>query len=254
MRRPNFLPGISLHRPGLDALTLLTVSLVAVHVFVISQGGPRVLIEERFYEMVGLSKPGLLAGKGWQLLTYAFFHGYWMHLLLNLIVIYMVGGRVVRILGARSFCRIYLWGVLAGGLLHVVFFPTFPLGPGFTPANLPLVGASGGMMALLLVLTSISPDSRMWPLMVSGKNLGRGLMLSSLILFLLSPGLNIPVLGALGELMRDEAGMGALFQVSHMCHFGGGMAGILFARRLLDSPVSLEDLRRDRERREGLSP
>ena len=254
MRRPNFLPGTSLHRPRLDVLTLLSLLLVAVHAVVAWQGGARVLVEKGFYDVVGLSKPGLLAGKVWHLLTYSLFHGYWMHLLLNLAVIYAVGGRVMRILGGRAFARIYLAGVLAGALLHVLLFPAYPLGEGHTPAQMPLVGASGGMMALLLALTSLSPDSRMWPLMVSGKNLGRGLMLSTLILFLLSPGLGIPVLGALGGLLRDEAGMGALFQVSHMCHFGGGLVGMIFARRLLCSPVSLEDLRRDRERREGLAP
>ena len=254
MRRPTLLPEISLHRPGFDALTVLSLSLVIIHVVVVMQGGVPVLIEEKFYEVVGLSRTGLLAGKGWQLVTYSFFHGYWMHLLLNLVVIYAVGGRVVRILGGRTFAAIYLSGVLAGGLLHVLLFPAQPLGAGYTPAVLPLVGASGGMMALLLTLTSLSPDSRMWPLMVSGKNLGRGLMLSTVILFCLSPGLNVPMLGSVGGFLRDEAGMGPLFQVSHMCHFGGGLVGLFFAGRLLHSPVTLEDLRRERARREGPVP
>ena len=104
-------------------------------------------------------------------------------------------------------------------------------------------------MALLMALVSLSPDSRMWPLMVSGKNLGRGLMFSTLILFLLTPGLKIPILQAVGEWLAFSGGMAPLFQASHICHLGGGMIGMFCAHRLL-RPVSLKDLQRDRKRRE----
>jgi hypothetical protein len=39
--------------------------------------------------------------------------------------------------------------------------------------------------------------------------------------------------------------------MGHACHFGGGMAGWLFGRWLLRPRISLERLRRDRERREA---
>ena len=249
MRRPSFLPRISLHRPGFDILTLLCLVLLAVHVAVVVGGGETALVAGGFYESVGLSRPGVLAGKGWQFLTYPFFHGNWPHLLLNWMVIYMIGGRVLHILGARAFTRIFFGGAVGGGLLHVLLFPSYPLGEAITPPHLPLVGASGGMMALLIVLVSLSPDSRMWPLMVSGRNLGRGLMFSTLILFLLTPGLKIPILKAAGEWLAGSGGMAPLFQASHICHFGGGLVGMLYAHRLL-RPVSLKHLQRDRKRRE----
>ncbi|NRB26812.1 MAG: rhomboid family intramembrane serine protease [Roseibacillus sp.] len=257
MRRPSFLPRISLHRPGFDILTLLCLVLLVVHVVVVVGGevvggGVKGLVAAGFYETIGLSRPGVLAGKGWQFLTYPFFHGNWPHLLLNWMVIYMIGGRVLHILGMRAFTRIFFGGALGGGLLHVLLFPSYPLGEGITPPHLPLVGASGGMMALLMALVSLSPDSRMWPLMVSGRNLGRGLMFSTLILFLLTPGLKIPVLEAAGQWLASNGEMGPLFQVSHICHFGGGLVGMLYAHRLLRKSVSLEDLRRDRKRREGV--
>ena len=250
MRRPSFLPRISLHRPGFDNLTLLCLVLLVVHVVVVMCGGVAALVAAGFYETVGLSRPGALAGKGWQFLTYPFFHGTWPHLLLNWMIIYMIGGRVVHILGARAFTKIFFGGAVGGGLLHVLLFPGYPLGEGATPPHWPLVGASGGMMALLIALVSLSPDSRMWPLMVSGRNLGRGLMFSTLVLFLLTPGLKIPVLAAAGHWLASNGEMGSLFQVSHICHFGGGLVGMLYVHRLLRKPVSLEDLRRDRKRRE----
>ena len=246
----SLLPRINLHRPGPDVLTLLSLFLLAVHLVVQICGGVAVLEAGGFYQAVGLSRPGVLAGKGWQFLTYPFLHGSWAHLLLNGAVIYAIGGRVLHILGARAFVRIFCLGALGGGLLHVLLFPVYPLGGDATPPHVPLVGASGGMMALLMAFVHLVPDSRMWPLMVSGRNLGRGLMLSTLGLFLMTPGLRIPVLQSGGEWLATNVMGGGLFLVSHICHFGGGLAGILYVRRLLRSPVSLEDLRRDRKRRE----
>jgi hypothetical protein len=49
---------------------------------------------------------------------------------------------------------------------------------------------------------------------------------------------------------RDEALGVSLFLISHPCHIGGGLVGFLFTRRLLGKPVSLEELRRDRKKRE----
>ena len=250
MRRPSFLPRISLHRPGFDVLTLLSLVLLVVHAVVEISGGKTALMAAGFYESVGLSRPGVLAGKGWQFLTYLFFHGSWEHVLLNCMVIYLIGGRVLHILGARAFTRIFFGGALGGGLLHIFLNPSYPLGEGVTPLHPPLVGASGGMMALLMALVSLSPDSRMWPLMVSGRNLGRGLMFATFILFLLTPGLKIPILKAVGEWLAGSGGMALLFQTSHICHLGGGRISILYAHRLL-RPVSLKHLQRDRKRREG---
>lgn len=159
----------------------------------------------------------------------------------------------MHILGARAFAKIFFVGVLVGGMLHLLFYPRYPVGEDFSAAYIPLVGASGGLMALLMVITSLSPDSRMWPIMVSGRNLGRGLLLSTLILFLLTPGLKIPILSGMGKWLVQAGDLGVIFQISHICHFGGGVVGILYARRLLRSPVSLEDLRRARKRREGVA-
>ena len=77
-------------------------------------------------------------------------------------------------------------------------------------------------------------------------------MLSALLLFLLTPGVGVPILAAAGDwLVRGEGAGNVFFMVSHPCHLGGGLAGLLSVRRLMGRPVSLDDLRRDRKRREG---
>ena len=242
---------ISVHRPRADWLTALIVMLLIVHVAVEVMGGPERVEEMGLYDLFGLSRPALLTGNGWQLVTYSFLHGSWLHLIMNATVIYAIGGRVTTILGNYRSASIYAGGVVGGGLLHFVIFPADPLGVGMTPSYIPLVGASGGMMALLTAFGLMSPDSRMCPLMVSARNLGRGIMLGSLFLFLLTPGMDVPALGAVGTwVVTEQAFGGVVFLISHPCHLGGGVVGLFSVRRLMREPVSLEELRWDRKRRE----
>lgn len=253
MRFSSLLPRPRLHRPGFDVLTIVSLLLLLAHGLVVANGGVRGLYDQGFYSVVGLSWPGLQEGKLWQFGTHFLFHGSVVHLLFNWLMIYLIGGSVMHILGGRAFAKIFFGGVLAGAILHVLLQPVYPTGMKGEPAFAPLVGASAGAMALLLALTSLSPDSRMWPLPVSGKNLGRGMLLASALLFLLTPGLGIPVLSAAGSWLARYGGFDALFRVSHLAHLGGGLVGFFYARRLMRVPVSLEDLRRARERKEGMA-
>jgi membrane associated rhomboid family serine protease len=112
-----------------------------------------------------------------------------------------------------------------------------------------LVGLSGGCLALLLLAVTLSPQSRMFPLPVSGKSLGLGIMLAAFGLALIDPALGLPGAAAAGCWLTAH-GMGAWFQVGHACHLGGGLAGWLYGCWLLRTRVTLNQLRRDRARRE----
>jgi membrane associated rhomboid family serine protease len=137
-----------------------------------------------------------------------------------------------------------LLGVLGGGIGHLW------LAPGGADAPL-LVGLSGGCLGLLLLLVTLSPQSRMMPLPLSGRSLGLGVLSAELFLTLLNPSLGLPGLAGLGRSLVAH-GMGGLFEMGHACHFGGGVAGWLFGRWLLRPRVSLTSLRRARERREAM--
>jgi membrane associated rhomboid family serine protease len=238
-----------MHRPGWDALTVTCAVMVAVQVLMAALGGfPAAL---PVYEQFGLSREGLMSGKVWQLATHALIHGTWFHLGVNLLVVYAIGGRILHILGGKAFVVIFWSGVLVGSVMHLGLHPAQPLG-GEEAYRSPLVGASAGGMALLLALTTLSPDSRMWPIPVSGKNLGRGLLLGSLLLFLLTPGLGLPGFSAVGEWLVG-VGRSSLFTIGHAYHLGGGLIGWLYVRRLLRCSVSLEQLRAERARREGMA-
>lgn len=164
----------------------------------------------------------------WRFVTYAFFHGNNLHLTLNAFGLWIIGSKVERIAGVRGMLKIFLSGVLLGGVVQLFAAPP-------VQAGVPLVGASGGIAALLLWLTTVSPDLKTWPVKISGKNLGRGIILaeSGFLAF---------------SWFVPEAG----FQpVAHACHLGGALAGWAWGKRVFRRLPTLDDLKKERARRES---
>jgi membrane associated rhomboid family serine protease len=210
--------------------------ILGVQILVAASGGVTPLAH--WFEIFGLSRSGFFEGRIWQPLSYGILHGNWLHAGLNAAFILLIGSRIEFIAGRPAMLKVTLAGALAGGLAHLL------LGSGL------LVGMSGACMALLILLTTLSPESRMFPLPVSGKSLGLGLLMAALLLALIDPALGIPVASSAGKALTNN-GMGSWFQLGHACHFGGGLAGWLCGRWLLRPRVSLQHLRRDRARREA---
>lgn len=210
--------------------------VLLLHAAVWMSGGPEAV---RFwFERLGLSRDGFLAGGFWQIASYGFLHGAWWHVGVNVLFVLLLGSKIEHIAGPAEVSRILAGGILAGGIAHLL------LGTGL------LVGLSGGCLALLLYLTTLSPQSRMFPLPVSGRSLGFGIVIAETLLALVNPELGIPGFHRIGTWMSAH-GMGGWFLLGHACHLGGGLAGIAFARWVLRPRVSLARLRRDRARREA---
>lgn len=195
-------------------------------------------VPDWWFETLGLSRDGFLSGKIWQLLTYGFLHGGWWHAGVNAVFVLVIGSRIEVMVGRPVMARVTVVGVLGGGVGHLL------LGAGL------LVGFSGACLALLLLLTTLSPESRMFPLGVSGKSLGLGILMAELLLAVINPALGIPGFSAVGGMLVDH-GMGSWFQMGHACHLGGGLAGWIYGRWILRPRVTLERLRRERARREA---
>ena len=212
-----------------NVVTALVLVLLLLHLVLMFAGGlPGVFW---YYENFGLSWDGISHGKVWQLLSYALLHGDWVHLVINLFILWFAGGRVLQMLGQRKSLEIIAAGVLVGGLLHLLSGLLLVTGYGESY----LVGISGACFALLLALTTLSPHTRMGFIPVSGKNLGLGIVIGEALLWLMHPSLSLPVLSSLGEQMVAWGGA-ALFEISHACHLGGALAGWCLARRVL-APV-----------------
>ena len=206
--------------------------VLALHAVIAMAGGP-----DRcawWFGRFGLERDAFLTGKWWQVASYGLLHGSWWHAGLNSALLLVLGSRIEHMAGAAAVWRALVAGILGGGLFHLL------LGPGL------LVGCSGACMALLLLLATLSPQSRMLPLPVSARSLGLGVMAAALLLALMNPALGLPGLSTLGRMLGGD-----WFQIGHACHVGGGLAGWLLGRWILRPRVSLASLRRDRDRREG---
>lgn len=128
-------------------LVVLLITLVAVYVLqsLFRLGGAPVL--EQWF---GLNGPGLLDGKVWTLLTYAFLHdpNNLFHLLFNLIGVFFIGRILEADVGPQKFVAVFIIGALSGGLLFLAINPT--------QGN--LLGASGALLAMLTVFCLRRPD------------------------------------------------------------------------------------------------
>ena len=208
----------------------LALTILAIHWGVSAAGGPGRLPAQAWFETFALSRTAVLNGEFWQVLSYGFLHGSWLHALLNAVFVLVIGSRIEHMAGRSVVLATTLAGVLGGAAGHLALAAGGPGAP-------LLVGLSGGCMALLLLLTTLSPQSRMMPIPVSAKSLGLGILAAELIL-------------ALTQLVMEIPGLFG-FTIGNACHFGGGLAGWLCGRWLLRPRITLDRLRRDRARREA---
>lgn len=74
--------------------------------------------------------------KAWTFVTYAFLHGGWMHLILNMVFLWTFGPNVEDRLGKFWFLGFYLVGAATAGVVHAATEPA------------PVLGASGAVAAV----------------------------------------------------------------------------------------------------------
>jgi membrane associated rhomboid family serine protease len=93
----------------------------------------------------------------WQLATYMFLHANIVHLLFNMLALWMFGTELERIWGTRFFVKFYfVTGVGAAAL--TVLFSTLPFGFGQQLQQAIVIGASGAIYGLLLAYALYFPD------------------------------------------------------------------------------------------------
>lgn len=116
---------------------------------VIVEGGfPAVISPVTFW--LDLSWADLRHFQVWRLLTYGFCHDPQniAHIAFNMFGLWMFGRLIEPIYGSREFLSFYLASVVAGGLGHIL------AGAVFGNPNIPVVGASGGVVAVV-ILTAV---------------------------------------------------------------------------------------------------
>ncbi len=93
----------------------------------------------------------------WQLVTYAFLHGGWMHIAFNMLALVMFGAPLEYTWGERRFATFYFVCVLGAGVCQLLV-GSYAVAHGADPY--PTIGASGGVFGLLLGYGMLFPNQR----------------------------------------------------------------------------------------------
>lgn len=92
--------------------------------------------------------------KVYTLISYQFIHDDFLHLFINLILLFFFGKLLLKIIGLRKFLPLYFLGGIFGGILFV-FFSSIQL----IPITLkPMIGASASLMALMGASAFLLPN------------------------------------------------------------------------------------------------
>jgi membrane associated rhomboid family serine protease len=139
----------------------------------------------------------------WQLLSYGFMHGGFLHLLFNMYALYMFGQDIERLVGPKRFLIYYLVCVVSAALAQLLVQHLMNGPP------VPTVGASGGIFGLLLAYGLAFPRRK---------------------LMLIFPPIPMPAwvfvtLYGLVELYLGITAPGS--NVAHFAHLGGMVGGLV---------------------------
>jgi membrane associated rhomboid family serine protease len=107
--------------------------------------------------LFGLSHEGLVYRYFfWQPFTYMFLHGGWLHIFFNMFALWMFAGDLERVWGTKRFIRYYLFSGIGAGVC-IALMNWFIAGK-YGVTNIPTVGASGALYALLLAYGLLWPN------------------------------------------------------------------------------------------------
>src|SRR5271165_6616453 len=117
----------------------------------------------------------------WQLVTYAFLHAGLMHILFNMLALWMFGAQLEMDWGYNLFMQFYFFCVIGAAICTAVISFTGLLG---ASPLIPTVGASGGIYGILVAFGILHGDSQIMlfpiPFMIKARYFVIGLILLAL--------------------------------------------------------------------------
>ena len=143
----------------------------------------------------------------WTIFTYSFLHSGFFHLFWNMLLLYYAGMFFLNLFQRTTFYNVYFLGVLAGGLVFLLSYAIFPVFQGLRP---PMVGASAGVMAVFVFISTYTPDQEIRLLFFNVK------LKYVALAFVVLDVIQIPYGNAGG----------------HLAHIGGAGLGFWYAKQL----------------------
>jgi membrane associated rhomboid family serine protease len=109
--------------------------------------------------VTGLAYPVSELPPSLTLVTYMFLHGGWMHLVGNMLFLWVFGDNIEDAIGHVRFAIFYVLCGLAGGLTHILSAPE---------STVPLIGASGAVAGIVAAYLMLRPCARVTVLLFGG--------------------------------------------------------------------------------------
>lgn len=144
----------------------------------------------------------------WSIITYSFLHSGIWHVGMNMFVLYVIGAFVLNLFTERRFLTIYLLGAISGGVFFLLMNDLLP----FEIRRLPLGGASGAVMAVMLFIATYAPNTEVRLIRWNIKLWHIAVFFVVFDLFRLFTG-------------QNPGGM--------LAHLGGALFGFVYARQLM---------------------
>jgi membrane associated rhomboid family serine protease len=102
--------------------------------------------------------------KPWTIITYMFTHIELFHIFWNMVTLFWFGQILSNYSSEKKIIPLYLLGGFTGALITILLFSIFPL---FEPyRNMPMVGASAGVTAIIIAAATLVPNFQMNMLLV----------------------------------------------------------------------------------------
>lgn len=150
------------------------------------------------------SDPQVFMFKPWTLLTYAFFHGSFLHLFFNMIVLNFASQLFLTFFTQKQYLGVYVLGAIFSGIIFTLSYYVLNI-------SAPIVGASAAIMAVLAAVTTYQPLMRVRLMFVGSVKLWH---VTAVILIL-----------DLMQLRLDNTG-------GHISHLAGALFGFIYMKSL----------------------
>jgi len=176
---------------------------IAIVLFLLKAFMPELFLRILFTLQLS-SSPSELVFKPWTLITYAFLHADFWHLVFNLLVLNFASRLFLTFFTQKQFFGLYILAAIFAGLIFVGTF--FLLG-----IVAPLVGASAAIMAIMIASATYAPLYELRLLLIGNVKLWH---IAAVFLIL-----------DLIQLPANNMG-------GHIAHLGGGFFGFLYIKML----------------------
>ena len=177
----------------------------------------------------------------WTFLSYMFVHAGLLHLLFNMLMLFVFGAAVEQRMGSRAFILYYLYCGIGAAIFCLALSGIMSVGP--------FVGASGALLGVALAFATYWPDAELivfpFPVPIRARTLVMALVGLDIFFYFVTPG----------------------DQIAHLAHVGGAAFGYLFFRlqglsrrsphpppRAVERVVMVQTGSADSERRTPVTP